>query len=473
MEKMCYSRQYYNQLKRKQYEEYLKKQYEYYLYKKKYYEEYLKKQNKYYLDKKKYDKEHYKRKYDKGNNEVSANKRKYDKKCTSESEIFNSFKTGNIKDKKHDSTKYHNLENKNCTSIKDFYNDEFLEEEHNTIEKEELSKENKHKPVKKIDKNYLKCKEYDSAKYDKLENKNCTSIEDLFNDEFLEEEHNTIAKEEMSKENKYKPVKKIDRNYDHNKLCNNTHKNQVNKCTIESCKTTVSSETLPLCENSSHTSELTTGPVTVKMPVVLKECTITLNVQSSLKLEDTVLEIKHIRKNAYLNQCKLIPNSENDKPNTGILFLSGFIRKNIEYSTKEHNDKGVLNGKLKHATVNVPFKCTTRITFDTPPKFKTTNPQEEVEILQTNIKVCNPCEEEITGRDIREQSFRLIEFFNEKVFCELISAEFVEFDILENQTNKECKSPLEQTFHNITEKVVLFLTIKLLQNQNVVIPNKA
>jgi hypothetical protein len=424
---MCYSRQYYNQLKRKQYEEYLKKQYEYYLYKKKYYEEYLKKQNKYYLDKKKYDKEHYKRKYDKGNNEVSANKRKDDEKCTSQSKIFNSFKTGNIED--------NNI------------NDDF-------------KKNNSHESSKiNIKKNKLKDKKRDSAKYHNLENKNCTSIKDFYNDEFLEEEHNTAAKEELSKENKHEPVKKIDKNYDHNKLYNNTNGNQVNKCTIESCKTTVSSETLPLCENISHTSELTEGPVTVKMPVILKECTITLNIQSSLKLEDTVLEIKHIRKNAYLNQCRLIPNSENDKPNTGILFLAGFIRKNIEYSTKEHNNKCVLNGKLKHATVNVPFKCTTRITFNTPPKFKTTNPQEEVEILQTNIKVCNPCEEEITGRDIREQSFRLIEFFNEKVFCELISAEFVEFDILENQTNKECKSPLEQTFHNITEKVVLFLTI--------------
>ena len=186
---------------------------------------------------------------------------------------------------------------------------------------------------------------------------------------------------------------------------------------------------MPLCENIPHTSDVTAGPVTVKIPVVLTECNITITVQSSIKLEDIVLEIKHIKKNAYLNQCKLIPSSENDKPNKGILFLAGFIRKNIEYSAKEHNDKGVLCGKLKHATVNVPFKCTTRVTFKTPPKFKATTPEDEVEILQTNIEACNPCEEGITGRDIREQNFRLIEFFNEKVFCELISAEFIESDI--------------------------------------------
>ena len=123
--------------------------------------------------------------------------------------------------------------------------------------------------------------------------------------------------------------------------------NQGDKVTIVNCKTTVTSEMLPLCENIPHTSEVTVGPVTVKIPVVLTECTVTITVESSLKLEDVVLEIKHIRKNVYLNQCKLIPNSENGKPNTGILFLDGFIRKNIEYSTKEHNDKGVLCGKVK------------------------------------------------------------------------------------------------------------------------------
>jgi len=396
MEIMCYSRQYYNQLKRKQYEEYLKRQ------------------NKYFLDKKKYEKEHHKR-----DNDVFANKRKYDKTYTSQNESFNSFKTVRIED--------------------DNINDDCIK--NNSYGSSEINAE----------KNKLKYKKHNLTKYDNLENKNCISIEDLYNDEFLEEEHNTVEKEELSKGTKHKPV---------------------NKCTIESCKTTVSSETLPLCENIPHTSDVTAGPVTVKIPVVLTECNIAITVQSSLKLKDAVLEIKRIRKNVYLNQCKLIPNSENDKPNTGILFLAGFIRKNLEYSTKDHNDKGVLCGKLKQVTVNVPFKCTTRVTFNTPPKFKATTSQDEVEILQTNIEVCNPCEEEITGRDIREQNFRLIEFFNEKVFCELISAEFIESDILENSINKECKLPLEQTFHVITEKVVLFLTIKLLQKQNVIIPRQ-
>ncbi|MBW6408863.1 CsxC family protein [Clostridium weizhouense] len=251
----------------------------------------------------------------------------------------------------------------------------------------------------------------------------------------------------------------------------NTHINQNNRGNIKICKTTVSSETLPICENIPHASDTATLPITVNIPVVLTECNITITVQSVLKLDDNILEIKHIRKNAYLNQCKLIPNSENDNPNTGILFLSGFIRKNIEYSTNEYNFMGVFNGKLKHVTVDVPFKCTTRVIFKTPPKFKINTYHDKSEILQTNLGVCKPYKEDMNGRNLQEQNFRSIQFFNEKVFCKLISAEFLESAVLENTTNKKSKHHNEQTFHDINEKVVLFLTLKLLQKQNVIISN--
>ena len=225
---------------------------------------------------------------------------------------------------------------------------------------------------------------------------------------------------------------------------------------------------MPLCENIPHRSVITAAPVIVKIPVVLTECNVTITIQSSHKIEDDVLEIKRIRKNVYLSQCKLIPNSENGKPNTGILFLDGFIRKNIEYSTDEYNNNnGVSRGKLKHVTFKIPFKCTTRVTFNTPPKYNSNTPENNVEILENFINPCNTCDEAIQGENIRDKNIQLIEFFNEKVFCELISAEFIESDILENPICKE----YNKGYNKLTEKVVLLLTIKLLQNQNVEITN--
>ncbi|MBZ9606783.1 hypothetical protein G9F73_002885 [Clostridium estertheticum] len=372
-----------------------------------------------------YDNNRHKRKYDEEHHKKEHNderlKRKYDKNYHPEKDFLNSFKT-------------------------------FIAEINNYIPLENNVEDKKQDLFKYVPlKNNVQNKDQDLSKDDGLENKNYTRFEDVYNEDLLEENHNTIEKEELSKE---------------------TYKDQVDELTIKNCKTTVTSEMLPLCENIPHTSEVTVEAVTVKIPVVLTESTIAITIESSLKLDDIVLQIKHIKKNVYLNQCKLIPNSENGKPNTGILFIDGFIRKNIEYITKDHNDEGVSCGKVKHATVKVPFKCTTRVTFNTYPKFKPNTYQDEVEILQTSIKVFDPCGADITGRDIREQGFKMIEFFNEKVFCELVSAEIVESDILENPINKECRTPLEQGFHDITEKVVLFLTIKLLQNQHVEIPQK-
>ncbi|MBZ9686230.1 hypothetical protein G9F72_007795 [Clostridium estertheticum] len=380
-----------------------------------------------------------------------------DKNCnlSKEDDLENNVEDENCNLTKQDGLE-NNVEDKNCNLSKedDFENN--IEDENCNLAKQdglENNIEDKNCNLFKEDdlENNIEDENCNLSKEDGLENDNYTCFEDLYNEEFLEEKYNTIAKEELSKE---------------------TYKNQVDEVRIMNCKTTVISETLPLCENITHTSEVTVEPVTVKIPVVLTECTVTITIESSLKLEDVVLEIKHIRKNVYLNQCELIPNSEDGKPNTGILFIDGFISKNIEYTTKDHNDNGVSCGMVKHATVKVPFKCTTRVTFKTHPKFKHNTHQDEMKILQTSIKIFDTCEEDIIGGDIREQSFKIMEYFNEKVFCELISAEIVESDILENPIKGEGKIPLEQGFHDITEKVVLSLTIKLLQNQHVDIAKK-
>lgn len=250
------------------------------------------------------------------------------------------------------------------------------------------------------------------------------------------------------------------------------HNDQVDEAKIVRCKTMITAKVLPLCDNIPHTPEVTVEPVIVKIPVVLTECTVSITVMSSLRLEDAILEIERIKENVYLEQCEFIPNSEGGMPGTGVLFINGFIRKNIEYTAKSHNDKGISCGKVKHVTVKVPFNCATRVAFNTLPKFKPNISNCEVEILQTSIDASNLCEENIISPDVREQNFKIIEFFNEKVFCELVSAEIIESDIIESKINKECKTPSDQATHNITEKIVLSLTIKLLQNQNVEISGK-
>ncbi|MBS5938637.1 hypothetical protein E5347_10755 [Clostridium sartagoforme] len=213
---------------------------------------------------------------------------------------------------------------------------------------------------------------------------------------------------------------------------------------------------------------ITPGPVVVKVPVVLAETNITIPVEATIKLDKEALEIKRIRKNVYLNQSRLIPFSQDGQFGTGLLFISGFIRKNIEYATKTCSKYGSPNicGEIRHCTVEVPFNFTTRITFIRQPLFTPNFGPSELEFFNDKNKSCDACADPVIGRNVCDQSFFNVEFFNEKPFTELVRADIAEIDI-HTDPYKNCKVPTEQLFTKLTEKIVVNLTLKVLQNQQV------
>jgi len=185
---------------------------------------------------------------------------------------------------------------------------------------------------------------------------------------------------------------------------------------VTHCKAKVI-EPRTLCECSSVIAppSLTTGRLVVKVPVVLAERTIQVDVESMIRLECPALEIKRIRKNLFLTQCRLLPR-------VGKLFISGFVRKNIEYATASCVGDCAISGDIKHTTVNVPFECFARIPF-------TANPVINVNEAATELEIFDPHN---IGRALREQDLESVENFNEKIFCELISARFNEVDIVDS-----------------------------------------
>ncbi|MCB2289729.1 hypothetical protein LGK97_08120 [Clostridium sp. CS001] len=399
----------------------------------------------------------------------------------------------NIEEENYNLCKNHELKNKQHDDFEDLNEEDSLKKMDNNIIKGDCSKEN-YDNIE--DEDYLKedgenIKEGDFPKesqddfkedctkenYDSTEEEDYSeeSIGNIQEGDFVNESYDN-SEGDYLKEG-YDNVEYegyLEESYNNTKedLPKEIYKEQVDEYTIINCKTEVISETLPTCHNVPYNSEVTVGPVIAKVPVVLIECTVEIAVESSLKLEDAILEIKNIKKNVYLSQCQLIQSSEDYNSNTGMIFLDGFIKSDIEYTTKVHNHEGGLYGEVKYVTVKVPFKCTTVAMFKTYPQFRHSTNQDKMKILETSIKVYDDCGGEITGRDMREQSFKILEVFNEKVFCELISAEIIESSILENPIDEECKITLQQGFHHIAEKVVLLLTIKLLQNQNVEISKK-
>ena len=210
------------------------------------------------------------------------------------------------------------------------------------------------------------------------------------------------------------------------------------------------------------------GPVVVKVPVVLAETNITIPVEAIITLDQIATEIKRIKKNVFLTQSRLIPFSQDGYPHTGILFIEGFIRKNIEYATEScHSCKGGNScGDIRHCTVEVPFNFTTRVTFLRKPIFTENNAASELEFFTDELRGCDVCADPILGRNACDQSFFFTEYFNEKPFVELVKADITEIDIHTNPKSS-CHEATEQKFSQITEKIVVNLTLKVLQNQQI------
>lgn len=200
---------------------------------------------------------------------------------------------------------------------------------------------------------------------------------------------------------------------------------------------------------------LTSGKPIIKMPVVLAERTIQIVVEANIPLKPPAVEIKRVLKDVFLKQCKLVPvefepmDCMNVRQVTRAkLFVEGYIRKNIEYST------GECNGNLQDRIANVPFSGFADLTesdFMTLPILGSS--------AGSRSQFINPKNNHSPRLD--KTFFENSVFYNEQPYCELIRADFYELDFA------SCPTYPNQTFDTLREKIVLDLTLKVLQEQQV------
>ncbi|MFB7157124.1 MULTISPECIES: CsxC family protein [unclassified Lysinibacillus] len=230
--------------------------------------------------------------------------------------------------------------------------------------------------------------------------------------------------------------------------------NQVSQ--VDPCPVT-STEQIPL---TSEITPLVATPVTaptIKVPVVLAEPTLQIAVEADITLSPAATEIKRVKKNVFLNQVKLVPvafariaGTDFFRVTRAKLFVAGHIRKNIEYAS------AACNGALQDRIADVDFSGFTDLTFP-----QTTGGPSPIlgisEFAEANFL------NETTQMDARldKAFFQNLVKYNEQPFGELVAANFFELDF----------SPImaapEGTFDTLREKIVLELTVKVLQVQQV------
>ncbi|MGG3924434.1 CsxC family protein [Metabacillus fastidiosus] len=208
----------------------------------------------------------------------------------------------------------------------------------------------------------------------------------------------------------------------------------------------------------------------VKVPVVLGETTVQLNLDGGIEFPEPVLEIKEIKKNLKLTQYRLL------LP-TNKLFIKGFVRKNIQYATPKHSTSRYIVSQIHALTTDIPFETVTEIEFINEPVFQS-NPDTKDFSFLTKRK--HPLgfsrKEKFLSDDFQQYDQISGEVFNENPYCELLSSKFIEYDeALDRKMGRvvglfgeRMETPFEEgTFTKMEEKMIVEFTIKILQNQQV------
>jgi hypothetical protein len=228
---------------------------------------------------------------------------------------------------------------------------------------------------------------------------------------------------------------------------------QQKRKTLQKYKSIIPEE--PFVSEGTRDIKVCTPVTRIKTPVVVVEPTLQIAVEANIQLSTPATEIKRVKKNVFLEQIKLVPVSfkridktDYFKVTRAKVFVSGHIRKNIEYAG------AACNGPLMDQIADVPFSGFTEIKKFL--NFPIIGISESAEANFLN---------ELTQMDARLDKFffqNLVKY-NEQPYGELVAANIFELDF-----SPVTASP-EGTFTQLTEKIVLDLTLKVLQVQQVAI----
>ena len=198
---------------------------------------------------------------------------------------------------------------------------------------------------------------------------------------------------------------------------------------------------MPACDTAkSHAHFCDVGtvinPGEVEETIILGDVPVQALTEADICLPSFATDVKVIRKNIHLTQCKL--------------FIEGFIHKNIQFVED-------CDGYVKDYMVNVPFKCFTRVTGLAPipvPLFSSKNSStNEIREIAKDGMSANRC---VFGSDTFEN-------LNEPIKCKLLSWELTEANFLGNFDKWG-------RFDQITEKDDINLVLRLTQKQLVDVP---
>ncbi|WP_017473052.1 CsxC family protein [Amphibacillus jilinensis] len=187
------------------------------------------------------------------------------------------------------------------------------------------------------------------------------------------------------------------------------------------------------------------------IPVVLADAELQALVESEIKLPSQAREIKSIKRNVHITQCKAIPSVI---PGRGFfpevkVFVSGYVHKNIQYVDD-------YKGYVHDYAVNVPFSCNQSFRV-----FR--SPEEQFSQKSTISNERIYLDKKGHGADHHVSGGASYEFYNEPIECKLLFSVVNDLDLHKDVDQYG-------RFHKIVEKAEVVLFFKLYQKQQTFLP---
>jgi hypothetical protein len=225
----------------------------------------------------------------------------------------------------------------------------------------------------------------------------------------------------------------------------------------------------PVCPNPTFpkTATLTMcTPLQVVQPsadTVL--VTVSIPAETVFTLPTKALEIKSIRKNLKITQCRFfnftppVPGIPQDNPK---LFLSGFVRKDIQFSEAIRQTACTVEGRINDFVIDVPWSCVVDLgsAIVIPPTLF--NQQMEFEFFRQQKLPHGFAEKDrLLSSDRSEFNQVSNEFFNPLPKCTLVFSQINEMDEALDRVPL-LGGPFEEgLFQTVQEKMIILVQLRL------------
>ena len=205
------------------------------------------------------------------------------------------------------------------------------------------------------------------------------------------------------------------------------------------------------CEVQDTSLDLTGAiPTAVDIPVALADVVLQADVEADIQLPSHAREIKWIRKNVSLKQCKAIP-SVLDPTNRRVkIYVTGVVHKNIQYVEDS-------TGLIRDYGVDVTFTCAESVTLDNPIQYPILGFPYSV---KSSVLERRELAADGHGANLCTDGSLTFEIYNEPITCKLIASAVNDIDL-----HKDFDT--WGRFSRITEKSEIILVFKLLQKQQI------